>query len=792
MAELTYSQALASIRDIKADFQSDTNIQAVKEYASTRSATYSSLMQQDSFTALDQSIRSGFEAVFQPVKEAGQRILDTANYALGNPLSTIDKAIGMPSQPAEDLEEIIKSKIQADITGGDTSMSVYLRESAEQMTAANQTDIDYNILSHLAYASKWNKDPKYQEKIQHEGITIKEYCESLLENWDDSSPDATLTDKTFLQQLAGSERYAGLTIDHSIGRTDKGNGEHTQVLVIGCGEGHAVMAIQGTDGTVKDWQNNGKFAGAEISEEETWVSSVTNLYANEYSSIDITGHSQGGREAVTAGIMMDSDNQKKIQRIVSNDGPGYSKSFMLRHADKIAEIQNRVCNIRPTNSYVGRILSPIGEIKYVRVINVVEKYEDGKPVYINSHLGSTWLIDSNGNYVWGNEQKIISVGALTELTIPFVEFVSTYMPEDRVNYYVDKIIALMSDDDGNIDFGKLTESSESWNSFLTILSEGTEEFKTYIDKLNQEQLTDFEYQMLVVSTAISDFFGEVSMCLLAVEGGLLLMSIAFPELLAVVAAIEGFRRIVSLIKNTALFVEVLFNAIAYFRERDEREARDNYIRDNGTLKVNADELENAARTLWSAGSAIFRALEAFSEMKGHFKGRFRYAIINALGLEEWLEDIEYVSRWDANGYCLAHGITGLSDSDVAKIDKAKGSIYEVANNARNALSSLGYAGDSLFDVNPGILKKYSGEGMALGNGIAIDQVGKLQETDNSLTTSWIGEDSNAHKTRCEQSADALKEIVTSLGNMFSLLSSVSDAYLHFQEDAIKTFQRIKL
>ena len=117
MAELTYSQALASIRDIKADFQSDTNIQAVKEYASTRSATYSSLMEQDSFTALDQSVRSGFKAVFQPVKEAGQIILDTANYALGNPLSTIDKAIGMPSQPAEDLEEI--DLVDEDLIGGD-------------------------------------------------------------------------------------------------------------------------------------------------------------------------------------------------------------------------------------------------------------------------------------------------------------------------------------------------------------------------------------------------------------------------------------------------------------------------------------------------------------------------------------------------------------------------------------------------------------------------------------------------------------------------------------------------
>ena len=188
--------------------------------------------------------------------------------------------------------------LKYDVTAGASSFSAYLQSDQEALSGDNARTADYSVLSQLSYASKWSDDESYQNAVNRENVTVKEYCNGLLEHSDQLSN----VERQYLQELSESKRFSDLKLDHSIGNTGE-DGANTRVLVLSNGDGHAFVSVQGTNGTVEDWANNAHFAESRPTDEERLVATIVDRYASEYESIDLTGHSQGGREAITSAIL---------------------------------------------------------------------------------------------------------------------------------------------------------------------------------------------------------------------------------------------------------------------------------------------------------------------------------------------------------------------------------------------------------------------------------------------------------------------------------------------------------
>ena len=72
----------------------------------------------------------------------------------------------------------------------------------------------------------------------------------------------------------------------------------------------------------------------------------------------VGGHSKGGNLAVWGSLHADADIQRRILRIYSNDGPGFSEGLVT--SDAYRALSNRICRILPEDSLVGLLLEHDG------------------------------------------------------------------------------------------------------------------------------------------------------------------------------------------------------------------------------------------------------------------------------------------------------------------------------------------------------------------------------------------------------------------------------------------------
>lgn len=150
--------------------------------------------------------------------------------------------------------------------------------------------------------------------------------------------------------------------------------------------GKATVAFRGTGGSFKQWYNN--FEGYGEITTETQEDAVDFINSLPFNKIDVTGHSNGGGQAMYVTVMCG----EKIERCVSFEGQGVSDDFIAQNADKIAENKDKIKNISAYNDPVNALLYALaGEIVYVK-----------SNENIFSHGGYTILtaniFDENGNF----------------------------------------------------------------------------------------------------------------------------------------------------------------------------------------------------------------------------------------------------------------------------------------------------------------------------------------------------------------------------------------------------------
>lgn len=837
MADITsFAQASEAFAAIRRQLTENEEIASVRSFAAENADVYQNLMNNERYARFDSAVRSVMSAAEDTVRVPIQRAVNTVNYAAGYKPKSFQEyfreahpdyferessaSITGVGNAAEAIKgnavPIVASNASsanaagappASVSGenlvGHPTYSAYLNSHQEQMTAANAKDVDYNILSELAYAAKYNKygshSAEYAKAAQQEGVTIKQYCEDLLKNLDETPEN--LIERNFLKEMAASERYGGLTIDHAIGSTGTG-GSQTQVLVIGTGDGHAVMAVEGTNGTVKDWQNNAGFAGSEPIEEERWVTSVVNRYASEYDSFDLTGHSQGGREAITAGIFMDDANKSKLNRIVSNDGPGYSDAFFEKYGDRIKTIEGKVTNIRPDGSYVGRLLNGVGEEKVVESVSITTGYDkDGKPKHTVIHEGTCWYVDENGNYVeaessWWSD-------SIQNVTPVLTEFLCTYMPEERVEYYIGEVFALFGDENGDLSFSKSPgEILDAVLKAKDLGAEFIEEFKAGMDKVNQEQLSDFEYSLLIVCEEYNEFYSKVDGWLTAAETFCGVMTVVLSEsvvgamIFSVLGeAIEIVHTALKIVDYVCKGVRILLNVVAYIRAAEKKKKREAYIANNPELKVQIQSIRDAALYLYRVASDLKKADECYNDMLYHFKSKIRGAVTDfvqdIVGESDFVESISDVSRMDAIVHCRIFGVKSVGNTGIGRLNNGASTLNEIADKSFNLLAEASLPGGPYFRVEPLVLSQAGADG-ASGADMIQEQTENVDGWLASMKGEYIGEDADSLNAKWAEYDEQLVHLAEQYRTLFDNLQKIADAYSKYQNDTIETFQNMKL
>ena len=159
-----------------------------------------------------------------------------------------------------------------------------------------------------------------------------------------------------MNQMLKNDNIRTLTLTHA---TD----EYTGSIRAGCfvdKNGKATVAFRGTGGSYQQWMNN--FEGYGDLSQQSQRDAADFINSLPYNDIDVTGHSNGGDQAMYVTIVC----ADKVSRCVSYEGQGVSKEFVEKYAEEIKKNKHKIKNISGSKDFVSPILINIaGETYYV-------------------------------------------------------------------------------------------------------------------------------------------------------------------------------------------------------------------------------------------------------------------------------------------------------------------------------------------------------------------------------------------------------------------------------------------
>ena len=125
------------------------------------------------------------------------------------------------------------------------------------------------------------------------------------------------------------------------------------------------IAFRGTDDKIVGFYEDAKLAYAfPVSSQTSALSYVTQQFEEHNGKFFLGGHSKGGNLAIFAFLFLREEEKDRIIRVYNNDGPGFPQEI----ADILFTRENceKIYNIMPEDSIIGRMLTDGGRIKIVK------------------------------------------------------------------------------------------------------------------------------------------------------------------------------------------------------------------------------------------------------------------------------------------------------------------------------------------------------------------------------------------------------------------------------------------
>ena len=173
-------------------------------------------------------------------------------------------------------------------------------------------------------------------------------------------------------------------------------------IAFGLPTGDTFIAFRGTDDTIVGWKENFNMSFIyPVPAQKEAVKFLEYVASKTQGRIYLGGHSKGGNLAVYAGVKSSKATRDRIERIYSNDAPGFDQSFIS--GTDYRSMSDRISTFLPQSSVVGMLLEHEESYTVVKSKNSGLLQHDGfswevmggKFIYLDSITENSRMIDKN-------------------------------------------------------------------------------------------------------------------------------------------------------------------------------------------------------------------------------------------------------------------------------------------------------------------------------------------------------------------------------------------------------------
>ena len=246
-------------------------------------------------------------------------------------------------------------------------------------------EVDNLILAQLVYVEFAGIVPAPEEEGT---ITVKEACELFFAAHDRKEimerVSMTKTAAFVLEKMAQTERFCNAQLFGYINDISKEEQSQFSVVCVRLDDKSIYVSFSGTDNTIVGWREN--FNMGYLSETPGQLKAVdylNHMVKEDWKKIRVGGHSKGGNLSVYASVKCDRNIQKRIVKVYSNDGPGFSEEMI--QSKEYQRMLPKIKTILPESSIVGMLL------EHQEKFEVVKSSQSG----IQQHDAMSWEVLGN-------------------------------------------------------------------------------------------------------------------------------------------------------------------------------------------------------------------------------------------------------------------------------------------------------------------------------------------------------------------------------------------------------------
>lgn len=245
-------------------------------------------------------------------------------------------------------------------------------------------EVDNLILSELSYLDFGGIVPPPGEKG---GVPLHQAAEAFFQRYGEAEniDMGVLVPSdipVMLRRMAVCPRFRDMELHCFADWLDNEQAEQFAALTVDTGDGRLYMAFRGTDDTLAGWKEDLHMACMPQVPAQAMAVQYTRQAAKQLPrrKLRLGGHSKGGNLAVYAAVFCTAAVQRRIERVWSNDGPGFHHD--LRELPVHRKVADRIVSIVPSSSVVGMLL------EHEEDYEVVESSQRG----LWQHDGFSWEV----------------------------------------------------------------------------------------------------------------------------------------------------------------------------------------------------------------------------------------------------------------------------------------------------------------------------------------------------------------------------------------------------------------
>lgn len=243
-------------------------------------------------------------------------------------------------------------------------------------------EVDNLILAQLVYVEFAGIVPAPGEEGT---ITVKEACELFFAAHDRKEimerVSMTKTAAFVLEKMAQTVRFCNAQLFGYINDISTEEQSQFSVVCVRLDDKSIYVSFSGTDNTIVGWREN--FNMGYLSETPGQLKAVdylNHMVKEDWKKIRVGGHSKGGNLSVYASVKCDRNIQKRIVKVYSNDGPGFSEEMI--QSKEYQRMLPKIKTILPESSIVGMLL------EHQEKFEVVKSSQSG----IQQHDAMSWEV----------------------------------------------------------------------------------------------------------------------------------------------------------------------------------------------------------------------------------------------------------------------------------------------------------------------------------------------------------------------------------------------------------------